>query len=47
MSYVQLVPMGLYKPRWKSPPKGLAIDLSYHLIYRVGAANAYGVLDRR
>jgi hypothetical protein len=46
MSYVQLVPMGLYQPPWKYPPKGLALDLSYHLVYGVGVAGAYRVLDR-
>ena len=47
MSYVQLVPMGLYEPPWKYPPKDLAMDLSYHLVYGVGVAGAYRVLGRR
>jgi hypothetical protein len=36
MSYVQLVPLGLYEPPWKYPPTQLALDLSYHLVYGVG-----------
>jgi hypothetical protein len=47
MSYVQLVPMGLYKPPWKYPPKDLAMDLSSHLVYGVAVAGTYRVLDRR
>jgi len=47
MSYVQLVPMGLYEPPWKYPPKDLAMDLSYHLVYGTGVASAYRVLERR
>lgn len=46
MSYVQLVPMGLYEPPWKYPPKDLAMDLSYHLAYGAGVASAFRVLDR-
>lgn len=46
MSYVQLVPMGLYDPPWKYPPKDLATDLSYHLVYGASVAGAYRVLDR-
>lgn len=47
MSYVQLVPMGLYDPPWKYPPKDLAMDLSYHLVYGAGVAGAYRVLESR
>jgi hypothetical protein len=46
-SYAQLVPMGLYEPPWKYPPKELALDLSYHLVYGGTTALAYRVLDRR
>jgi hypothetical protein len=46
MSYVQLVPMGLYQPPWKYPPKQLAMDLSYHLAYGAGLGAAYAALDR-
>jgi hypothetical protein len=45
MSYAQLVPMGLYEPPWKYPPKDLAMDLSYHLVYGAGVGSAYRVLD--
>ncbi len=46
MSYVQLVPMGLYEPPWEYPAKSLAKDLSYHVVYGVGVAAAYELLDR-
>jgi hypothetical protein len=45
-SYLQLVPMGLYEPPWKYPPKELALDLSYHLVYGLGVAAAFRVVDR-
>lgn len=41
MSYVQLVPMGLYEPPWEYPPQELALEISYHLAYGVGAAAAF------
>lgn len=47
MSYAQLVPMGLYEPPWKYPPKDLAMDFSYHLVYGTTVASAYRVLERR
>ncbi|MDQ6748859.1 MAG: DUF1440 domain-containing protein [Candidatus Dormibacteraeota bacterium] len=46
MSYIQLVPMGLYDPPWKTPPQVLALDLSYHLVYGAGVAGAYRLLKR-
>ena len=46
MSYVQLVPMGLYELPWKYEPQETAFDLSYHVVYGVGVAAAYGALDR-
>jgi hypothetical protein len=46
MSYVQLVPMGLYEPPWRYPPQELALDLSYHLVYGAGVGVAYRVLER-
>lgn len=45
MSYVQLVPMGLYDPPWEEEPKALATDLSYHLVYGLGVAAAFDALD--
>jgi hypothetical protein len=47
MSYVQLVPMGLYELPWKYPAKDVAMDLSYHLVYGTSVAGAYRVLARR
>ncbi len=47
MSYVQLVPMGLYEPPWKYSPKDLAVDLSYHLAYGAGVAGGFRVLEAR
>lgn len=47
MSYAQLVPMGIYQAPWKYPPKELALDLSYHLVYGVSAALAFDALTRR
>ncbi|HEV2062741.1 MAG TPA: hypothetical protein VGR12_07820 [Solirubrobacteraceae bacterium] len=46
MSYVQLVPMGLYEPPWKYPPKEVALDLSYHLAYGLGLVGGHRMLDR-
>lgn len=47
MSYVELVPMGLYEPPWRYPPKELAFDLSYHLVYGAGTGLAHRVVSRR
>lgn len=44
MSYVQLVPTGLYEPPWKYPPKTLALDASYHLVYGLGVGIAHAAL---
>ena len=46
MSYVQLVPMGLYEPPWEYDVKDTATELGYHLVYGTAVACAYGVLDR-
>ncbi len=46
MSYVELVPMGLYELPWRYPAKDLALDLSYHLVYGAGAAGGYRILVR-
>ncbi len=46
MSYVQLVPIGLYEPPWRYPPKTLAIDASYHLVYGAGVGAAHAALAR-
>ena len=46
MSYLTLVPMGIYEPPWKYQPQELALDLSYHLAYGAGVGAGYGLLDR-
>jgi len=45
-SYATLTPLGIYEPPWKYPPKEFAIDLSYHLLYGLGVAGAYRLLER-
>lgn len=44
MSYVQLVPMGIYDLPWKYAPKDIAIELGYHLAYGTGVATTFRVL---
>jgi hypothetical protein len=44
MSYVQLVPMGLYEPPWKYEPSELADDVGYHLTYGTATVLAHRVL---
>jgi hypothetical protein len=45
MSYVQLVPLGLYELPWKYPPPELALDLSYHLAYGAGLGAAGALVE--
>jgi len=45
-SYAALVPMGIYRSPWRYPARELATDLSYHLVYGVGAAVSYETLER-
>jgi hypothetical protein len=45
-SLVQLPAMGLAPPVWKYPPQQLASDVGFHLVYGVGVATAYALLDR-
>jgi len=40
-------PLGIYEPPWRYPPKELAIDLSYHLVYGLGVAGTYRLLEQR
>lgn len=47
MSYVQLVPTGLYELPWKYAPKDIAIEVGYHLAYGLGVASTFRVLDGR
>jgi hypothetical protein len=46
MSYVQLVPLGLYEPPWKYPPTQLALDLWNHLVYGVGTQVGDALISR-
>lgn len=46
MSYVTLVPMGLYQPPWKYSPQELTMDISYHLAYGAGLGVGYAAVDR-
>ena len=45
-SYLTLVPVGIYQPPWKYPPKELALDLSYHLAYGAGVGAGYALVAR-
>ncbi len=47
MSYIELVPVGLYEPPWRYPATTVAKDLSYHLVYGAGVAGAFELLARR
>jgi uncharacterized membrane protein YagU involved in acid resistance len=47
MSYVQLVPMGLYEPPWTYAAKDVAMEVGYHLAYGIGVAGAYRRLAGR
>jgi hypothetical protein len=44
VSYLQLVPLGIYEPLWTYPPATLAEDLSYHAVYGLGVAATYAAL---
>jgi hypothetical protein len=46
MSYVELVPMGLYQLPWKYPAKDVATEVGFHLVYGAGTAMAFRLLDR-
>ncbi len=46
MSYVQLVPMGLYEPPWKYAAKDMALELSFHVVYGVGVGAAFAAVRR-
>lgn len=46
LSYLQLVPLGFYEPPWRYPPKTLALDLSYHLVYGLGVGAGHRALAR-
>lgn len=44
-SYIAMPAIGLQEQIWKYPPKELAIEFSYHLVYGLGVAAAYRALD--
>lgn len=46
-SYATLVPLGLYEWPWHYKAKTIAKDVSYHLVYGIGTALAYRLLERR
>jgi hypothetical protein len=46
LSYVELVPTGLYEPPWKYAPKDIAMELGYHVVYGVGVVAGHRLLDR-
>lgn len=46
MSYVELVPIGLYELPWTYPPQDIALEISYHVAYGAGTSVAYAVLAR-
>lgn len=47
MSYVMLVPVGLYELPWQYAPQELGMDLSYHLAYGAGVGAGWAAVDRR
>ena len=47
MSYMMLVPTGLYQPPWEYPPKQLAMDVSYHFAYGAGLGGGYALAESR
>jgi hypothetical protein len=44
MSYVQLVPMGLYELPWKYSPEELGTELGYHLAYGAGVGASWRIV---
>jgi hypothetical protein len=45
LAYAALTPLGIYQRPWRSDPQTLALDLSYHLVYGLGAAAVYEAID--
>lgn len=45
MSYLQLVPLGIYELPWKYSAQELAMDLSYHLAYGAGVGAAGALVE--
>ena len=44
-AYVVLPAMEIYDPPWEYSPKALATDWSYHLVYGLGVAGAYRLIE--
>ncbi len=44
-SLVELPAMKIAPPVWKTPPLEVALDLSYHLVYGLGVAATFALLD--
>ncbi len=45
-SLVELPAMKIAPTVWKTPPLEVALDLSYHLVYGLGVAATFALLDR-
>jgi hypothetical protein len=45
LSYVQLVPMGLYEPPWKYGAREVVGEIGYHLAYGTGVAGTHRLLS--
>jgi uncharacterized membrane protein YagU involved in acid resistance len=45
-SLVELPAMKIAPPVWETPPREVALDATYHLVYGVAAALAYAGLSR-
>jgi hypothetical protein len=44
VSYIQLVPLGIYEPPWSYPLSSIADEIGYHLVYGATVATAYNAL---
>jgi hypothetical protein len=44
VSYIQLVPLGIYEPPWSYPLSSIADEIGYHLTYGATVAIAYNLL---
>jgi uncharacterized membrane protein YagU involved in acid resistance len=46
-AYVMLPALKIDEPIWRHPPKTLALDLSYHLVYGLSLAGVYEAIAER
>jgi hypothetical protein len=46
-SLVELPLLGVAPPVWRRPPRAIAADLGFHLVYGFAAAAALGLLRSR